>query len=54
MTSIARETDGNSADMAGVESAVIAALASAFSLTPRDVARLLGDSAATAEVRAAH
>jgi lipoate-protein ligase B len=54
MTSIAREVGGNSADMSRVESAVIAGLASAFTLTPRDVGRLLGDSAATAEVRAAH
>jgi len=54
MTSIAREVGGNSADMSRVESAVIAALASAFGLTPLGVARLLGDSAATAEVRATH
>jgi lipoyl(octanoyl) transferase len=54
MTSIAREVGGNSADMSRVESSVIAALASAFGLTPHGVARLLGDSAATAEARAAH
>ncbi len=54
MTSIAREVVGHSADMSRVESAVIAALAAAFGLTPHGVARLLGDSAATAEVRAAH
>jgi len=53
MTSIARETGGNSADMSRVESAVIAALASAFGLTPRDAARLLDASEATAEARTA-
>jgi lipoyl(octanoyl) transferase len=53
MTSIARESDGTSPDMARVESAAIAALASAFSLTPREVTRLLGDSAVITDARAA-
>jgi lipoate-protein ligase B len=44
MTSIAREVGGNSADMSRVESAVIAALASAFKLTARDVGRIAGVS----------
>ena len=48
MTSIARELGGNPPDMSRVESAAIAALASAFSLAPRDVGRLLDASPITA------
>ncbi len=40
MTSIARETAGNTVDMTRVESAVVTALAAAFGLTPRAVARV--------------
>ena len=52
MTSIARELGGNTPEMSRVESAAVDALASAFTLTPRDVGRLLIDPVA-AEARAA-
>jgi lipoate-protein ligase B len=54
MTSIARELVGNTPEMSRVESAAIAALAAAFTLTPRDVDHLLDDSVTPTEARAAH
>ncbi len=46
MTSIAREAGGDTVDMSRVECAVIAALASAFELSPRDIGRIAGVSLA--------
>ena len=51
MTSIGRELGGNTPDMSRVESAAIAALASAFALTPRSVVGPLSDPVATVEGR---
>jgi lipoate-protein ligase B len=52
MTSMSRELGGNTPDMSRVESAVIAALASAFALTPRGVTRLPIDAPAPVDARA--
>src|SRR5215831_13420002 len=53
MTSVEREVQGNPPDMSRVESAAVSALAAAFTLTPREVGRLLDVSTITAEARTA-